>query len=168
MTTTDKPSKSKNKPSWPPIVERHYPSGQVAFMVAVMTDGKRIRKTYETRKAAEEYAEQLRIAKKNEGTAAFSLAPDERAEAAKCIKELKPYGVTLTEAVKHYTSHVLAYRHAPTVAVIVEKMIAEAESAGRREKTVDDLRSRLGYFAETFGQRQVSTITMEEIGRAHV
>ena len=81
-------------------------------MVAVMIDGQRIRKTFKSREEAELFAAQLRIAKKNEGTAAFSLAPDERAEAAKCVNDLKRYGVSLTEAVRHYINHVLAYRNA--------------------------------------------------------
>jgi len=66
-------------------------------MIAVMIDGQRTRRTYDPRDEAEEFAEQLRSARKNKGTAAFSLTPDVRAEAAKCVRELRPYNVSITD-----------------------------------------------------------------------
>jgi len=66
-------------------------------MIDVMIDGQRIRRTYETRDEAEEFAEQVRTARMNEGTAALSLTPDVRAEAAKCVRELRRYNVSITD-----------------------------------------------------------------------
>jgi integrase len=66
-------------------------------------------------------------------------------------------------AVDHFIQHVLIYRNAPTVAQIVAGMLQDVAAAGRRERTLKDLRSRLGQFALTFGNRQLSTITLPEL-----
>ncbi len=132
-------------------------------MIAVMINGNRIRETFKTREEAETRAEQIRIAKKNEGTAAFSLSPDQRAEAGKCLADLQPYGVSLTEAVSHYVDHVLAYRNAPPICDIIQRMIADAKTAKRRARTVQDLQHRFARFSNTFGNRQLASIEIEEL-----
>jgi len=76
---------------------------------------------------------------------------------------LRPYNATITEAVTYYVEHVLAYRNAPPVSEIVKCIVAEAESAGRRETTVKDLRLRLERFSRTFGKRQLAGISLAEL-----
>ncbi|HTS18567.1 MAG TPA: tyrosine-type recombinase/integrase [Verrucomicrobiae bacterium] len=49
------------------------------------------------------------------------------------------------------------------MAEIVEKLIADAVAAARREKTTTDLRYRLGAFAKSFGTRKLSDITLNEL-----
>ncbi len=156
-------AKSKSKPSWPRILRRVYPSGQVAYQIAVMVNGIRTRETFKTRDEANTRAEQMRVARQNEGTAAFSLATDVRVEAAKCTEMLRPYSATITEACQHYVDHVLRYRTAPSIDEIVEKMIADAGKANRRPDTIAELRQRLGQFAAVYGVRQVTSITFEEV-----
>jgi integrase len=163
MKATSKSKRSKSKPAWPPILRRKYPTGQVAYMVACMVNGNRIRETFKTREEAETRAEQIRIAKRNEGTAAFSLSPDQRAEASKCFADLQPYDVSLTEVVNHYIDHVLACRNAPTISEIIQRMIADAETAKRRARTVQDLKFRLERFNRAFGDRQLASIELEEL-----
>ena len=132
-------------------------------MVRCMVSGNRIRETFKTREDAETRAKQIRHAMKTGGTAAFSLSRDHRAEAAKCFTNLQPYGVSLTEAVHHYIKHVLAYRNAPPICEIVKRMVADAETAKRRARTVQDLRFRLGRFNRAFGNRQLASIELEEL-----
>ncbi len=48
---------------------------------AGMKNGVRPRKFFKSRAEAETYAEQLRIAKRNEGDAVFNLSPKQRVEA---------------------------------------------------------------------------------------
>jgi integrase len=128
-----------------------------------MLDGERIRETFPTRKEAETRAAQIRQQRDNEGAAAFTLPAAARVEAVKCGEMLKPYNATITEAVTYYAEHVLAYRNAPPVFEIVKHMVAEAESAGRRETTVKDLRLRLEKFSRTFGKRQLAGISLAEL-----
>jgi len=95
--------------------------------------------------------------------AAFSLATETRAEAAKCLELLKPYGAGLTEAVQYYVEHVLRFRNAPTVAEIIQRMVNDAKSLRRREQTVKELRNRLSRLTAQFGMRRLSTITLPEL-----
>lgn len=152
----------KNK--WPRIYTRRHRSGQTGFLVDLgIIDGKRVRHSFSDKQEAETFAEQQRVARKNEGVAAFSLPLDVRTEAAKCLAKLQPHSVSLTEATDYYLKHVVAFRQAPTVAEIVKRIIDDAHTAGRREKTINDLRHRLQQFSLTFGPRQLATIELPEI-----
>lgn len=71
--------------------------------------------------------------------------------------------MSLQEAARYYLKHVIAYRNAPTIGQIVERMISEAEKNDRRERTVKDLKSRLGAFAEGFPDRRMSELAVEEV-----
>ena len=128
-----------------------------------MVNGIRTRETFKTRDEADTRAEQMRVARQNEGTAAFSLATDVRVEAAKGTEMLRPYSATITEACQYYVDHVLRYRTAPSIDEIVEKMIADAGKANRRPDTIAELRQRLGQFAVVYGDRQLTSITFEEV-----
>jgi len=160
---TPKPNSRTKKPSWPKILSRSLPSGNTQWRIDVLIDGHRIYESFKTEADAIRRAWELDDDRKAAGKAGFELPMSKRVEASKCNELLAPHNATITEAVEHYLKHVLAFRSAPTVTKIVEKMIAEATSNGRREKTVADLRSRLGRFEETFGKRQVSEISLEEL-----
>jgi integrase len=162
MKATQNNSKSKSKSSWPPIHKRKYPSGQAAYQIAYMVKGARTRETFATLKEAEDRAAQIRLMVRNEGAAGFTLAPDVRTEAAKCVEMLKPYNATITEACQHYLNRVLKYRTAPTVTEVVAKLVEEKTRSNCRERTLQDYRQRWGKFAETFGARRLSEITVEE------
>jgi integrase len=171
--TTEHPSESQSQQSkrqrakrqaWPPIYKRTHRSGQVGYLVDLgLVNGERVRKTFPSKQEAETFAAQARMARENEGVAAFSLATETRAEAVKCLELLEPYGAGLTEAVQYYVNHVLRFREAPTVAEIIQRMVADAKSLGRRAETVRELRNRLGRFALLFGTRRLSTITLPEL-----
>jgi integrase len=128
-----------------------------------MIAGKRVRERFKTLESAEERAEQIRNDYREQGKAAFTLPPDLRVEAAKCAEILKPHGVTISDTVKHYMKHVIAYRTAPTVSEIVGKLLTDARTAGRRHRTIEDLQTRFGRFTRTFGERQLSSVTLEEL-----
>src|ERR1039458_5329385 len=155
-------AKSKTK-LWPPIHKLTYTSGKTAWQVACMVSGQRIREAFTTKEEAETRAAQIRAVIENEGTAAFTLPVDVRTIAAKCVEKLSPHGATLDEAVDHYVDHVLKYRNVPTVAKIVAKLLADSEANHRRERTVKDLRHRLGVFVKTFGNRRLAEITRDEL-----
>ncbi len=158
MTTT----KSKIK-LWPPIHVLTYTSGKTAWQVACMVNGQRIRKTYPIKAEAETHAAEIRIQVENEERAAFTMPSAVRVEAVSAVKQLALHNASITEAVDFYVEHVLKYRTAPTVAEIVKRLVAEAESNKRRDRTVKDLRSRLEQFAKTFGDRRLASITREEL-----
>jgi integrase len=129
----------------------------------VRVAGKRIFRRYTTAQDAEDFAAGLRSQRQKEGQAAFSITAPLRVEAAECAELLAPHGATIREACKWYERHVLKYRNAPIINEIVDKLIADAVAAGRRDKTVADLHYRLGAVVKTFGKRKLSEITVEEL-----
>ena len=166
--TTNQPDqetkKPKNKkPTWPPILRRVYPSGKTGWMVACQVNGERIRETFETKVEAEDKANEIRTQVENEGRAAFSLPASIRTEAVRGVEKLRPHNATITEAIDFYVEHVLKYRTAPTITEIIEKLLADAASNQRRERTIKDLRHRLTTFAKTYGNQRIAEITREEL-----
>ncbi len=159
MTKPAKPAKKL----WPPIHELKYASNEARWQVRYQINGKRTSEVFNTKAEAETAARQIRLRVQNEGTAAFNLPDDIRSEAAKAVETLKPYDATITEAVTYYVEHVLKFRNAPPVSELVKGIVAEAESAGRRENTIKDLRNRLERFARTFGKRQFAGISLAEL-----
>jgi len=154
----------KRAGKWPPIYRAPQRSGQVSYQVDLgIVEGRRKRLTFPTKAEAKTYAEQARIAKANEGTAAFSLPMDLRLDAAKAHGLLAAHAVTLTEAARYYVQHVVAFRQAPTIAEIVTRMLGEAETNGRRKRTVAELRTRLTTFAEDFPNRRLADLTVEDL-----
>lgn len=157
-----------NSKSWPPIREIPYTNGETRWQVRYqVTDSKgnktRSSQVFKTKADAETYAAQVRTKVANEGRAAFSLPADVRLVAVQAVEKLTPHGVTLADAVDYYCEHVLKYRNAPPVAKIVEKLVAEAQGNKRRDRTVLDIKVRLGQFAKSFGDRQLASITREEL-----
>ncbi len=150
--------------SWPRIYTRNHRSGQVGWIVDLgFVKGRRIRRCFQSKGEAETWAEEKRVDQENEGAKALALSPGQRAEAADCIHRLRPYNAALRDATSYYIEHYLKYRNAPTVSEIVAKLLADSTAAGRRPKTLEDLRLRLGHFAKTFGQRRLSEVTLPEL-----
>lgn len=161
--TSGKPQRRK-QPQWPGLYKRTHRGGQVGYVVDLgLINGKRNRRCFATLAEARTFAEQARIAKRNEGTAAFSLDEGVRVDAAKAYAILKPAKVSLLDAAEYYRDHMLAYLNAPTIAEMADKMVAEAEQNDRRSNTVAELRQRLGSFAADFSHRKLSEITLEEL-----
>ena len=71
--------------------------------------------------------------------------------------------MSVLEAARYYAKHVLAYKTAPPLNDIVKRLIADAEKDDRRDRTIDELHSRLESFAEDFANRQLIDLTTEEI-----
>lgn len=166
MQATQRPeNKSRTrKPSWPRILSRPLPSGNTQWRIDVQIDGVRVFESFTTQASAITRAWEIANDRKNTGKAGFQLPMNQRIEAADCYKLLTDYpDVKLREAVTYYCEHVLKFRNAPPVSELVKSMVAEAESAGRREDTIRDLRHRLERFARTFGKRQLAGISLAEL-----
>ena len=115
-------------------------------------------KTDADRKAAE-----LRVARQNEGRDALTLPKQLRIDAGKAGALLKPYGASLADAARYYVDHCLKFREAPPVKEVVVRLLADTETAGRRDRTLRDLKGRLEGFARTFGERQLTSIPLAEL-----
>jgi integrase len=87
-----------------------------------------------------------------------------RREAAICAAKLSPYRAKLTEAVDYYVQQVLQYRTSPSVSDVIKRMLDELKAGGRRETAIRTLRCFLGgAFTLQFGERQLSTVALDEL-----
>ena len=115
-----------SKHSWPVIKERKNPGGKISFMVDLgMVNGQRPRKFFRTKSEALTYAEQCRVARRNEGRNVFDLGQKERAEAIECLKVLEPFGKSLRDAVDFYLPHLRASNRT----CLVEQLSQEVRDA---------------------------------------
>ena len=127
-------------------------------------NGKRERRNYKTKDEALTAAENGYLERQNDGLAVFGLSQDVKMDAARAHEILAPFKISLFDAASYYKKHVLAYRSAPSVKDIIDRMIAEKETKNRSDATVRDLKSRLqNTFAEDFGDRLMHEIGKDEI-----
>ena len=153
-----------NKKRLPVFTVKH-PNGTTVYQVDKgWVNGKRERRNYKTREDAMLAAESGYQERQNDGLAVFGLSQDVKMDAAKAHVILAPFRISLFEAASYYKKHVLAYKSAPTVREIIDRMIAEKETKNRSDATIGDLKSRLqNTFAEDFGDRSFHEIAKDEI-----
>jgi integrase len=139
-------------------------AGQTYFRVDYgIVNGKRMTKTTGKRAEAERWAREGWTERHNRGIAALAIPHELKEEAVHYSDKLKGYGANITEAATYYLDHVLKYRQSPTVAEIVEKMLAEKEKLNRRPATINNLRYHLNQFKTTFGTRKLAEVTLPEL-----
>ncbi|WP_395741727.1 tyrosine-type recombinase/integrase [Prosthecobacter sp.] len=128
-----------------------------------MINGKRQRFFFKTKEEADTKAEQLRVAKKNVGEAAFSIPEKLRVEAIEAARLLEPYGHSLLDAVKFYLPHLQAEKKTIPWNQFVEEFLAAKTADGASGRYLQDLTNKLQCFAKTFGDRDVSSIDRREV-----
>lgn len=145
--------------------------------------GERKQKYFETKAAAEEWAEDRAEESLDHGTAS-ALSAKERsavieardllaengldlreaiAFTAKAKVALAPFGVSPEAALELALDHYRRSQKSITVGALVEEVISAKRSAGRSKRHERDLRSKLDRFALTFGERSAATVDSREI-----
>ncbi len=165
MSSKKAKKSSKRRPrQWPHVYSRTQRSGQVSYVVDLgLVNEKRERHSFKTKGDADIFAQLKRTERGNLGAKAVMLPTRTRQGAIEAEKILSGHDVTLVEAAQYYYDHVIAYRTAPVVSDIVDKMVTDAEKNNRRERTVEDLKNRLHKFADDFPNTRLSEITVDEI-----
>ncbi len=151
-----------SKSTWPKIRQRiqtvkskKYPSWIVDCGVV---DGKRVAKTFKTKKEAETHAQKMRIARRKIGHDAMRLSDDQVRQAVEAFQILDGKG-SIKEAAEFYAKHAVAEDMKITVSALCEIFLQKKESTGKREKTILDYRARINNLAKTYGDTLVSEIT---------
>ena len=145
-------TRMKRKPSWPKILSRRLPSGNIQFRIETMVDGNRTSESFKGEADAIARAWQMHNDRKNQGKAGFELSMAKRAEASVCYKLLSPYpAVSLREAVEYYVARKAQYAAAPLLAAGLEQIVTEL-TGKRGERTVENLRQYWRKFAGDFGK----------------
>ena len=147
-----------------PQVKKRKNKRTVSWMVDCgMVEGKRVRYFFKEKAEAETKADQLRTERRNVGLAAFSLSDAQRAEAADCLEQLRPFGKSLKDAVNHYLPHIKSLNQTVPFDVLVDELAAVKKGDGLSARYLQDLKSRLGIFATIFGERLVASIKSTEV-----
>jgi integrase len=135
-------------------------------MGSEVRDGRRtrLRRTFADRVEAETFAKLKKTERENHGTAGISLPERLRGEAIEADRLLAPFpGVSVLDAVREYVRRRELVTKSETVANALKGFMEAKTSDNMRPRYLEDLRSRLGRFAETFGDRKLADIQSGEI-----
>lgn len=135
--------------------------------------GKRVRRTFtseaKARAAIREHLDRQKsdaaaqaILQRKIGERADKLGTDDLLDAAAALDVLKG-SACLLDAARYYMTHNRPPSGKRTVKDVIAEYLAEAEADGLRPASMQDLKNRLGRFADAFGSRPV-----HEIGKADV
>ena len=153
--------------NWPRISSRENRGGTISFMVDLGKNdgGKRDRHFFKTKGEAETFASLARAKRENDGVAMFNLSREFWAMSVKASETLKPFNASILDAVNYYVEHLGKYKSAPTVKAAIAELLAEMKTNNRRERTISDVKARLGHFADEFGGKKLSEILLDDIKR---
>ncbi len=124
-------------------------------------DGKRKQFYRKTKAEAEAKAREMRDLHKKVGDLATKLTSEQIRDAARAVQMLEPYGVTVSQAAKAYIGDMGTRRVSITAAYA--KYLDQKNNANLRERSIQDIESRLGNFVERYGNNQVDAASQRAI-----
>src|SRR5437868_4306942 len=106
-----------------PRVAKYHGSETSKYVVeGLRVDGKRTRKFFAKRRAADAWLRTTLARMRKEGEGAVHMPEQLRVDAVACADRLKPYGKTLTDATEHYLAHLAAVSRTCTVDELIAEM----------------------------------------------
>jgi integrase len=147
-------------------------------------NGKRVRKYFETREAAETFIQAEKIRRENLGKRATHIdgaiaedalrgsdvlrsTPYTLFDAARLVaqahKKLDPYSVRINDAIDEHVAQIERRRRSATVKEVVDQFIANRQAKGKSRIYVCDLQTRLGRFTSASGARIIADITSSDV-----
>jgi integrase len=133
------------------------------YVVNYREAGKRKRKFFEAKEPANSFAAFKNAELNRNGVEHAEFPTALRVMAQECSVQLQAFGKTIADATKYFIAHLKASEKSCTAAQLVKELLATKEHDGASKRHVNDLRSRLGIFAEKFDGQMVATITTKEI-----
>jgi integrase len=135
--------------------------------IAQRSDGRRIRvrprRTFSSVEEAREFANLKRIERKNRGKLGVSMPEGLRVDATQAAEILHPFGATLLDAAREYAARRELSHKSETVKNTVASFLKAKKDDRARKRYLEDLRSRLGRFAQSFAERKVSDLSAAEL-----
>jgi integrase/recombinase XerD len=160
-------------------------NGKYRFKIAgYYVDGKRVRKYFETRKAAETFVEAEQIRRENLGKRATHIdgalaedalrasdilkkTPYTLIDAARFVAhanaKLKPYAVRIDDAVDAHVAAIERRNRSVTVNKLVDEFIQNRRVKGKSEIYLRDLTIRLRRFKSSMGNWAIADITCGDV-----
>ncbi|MDA7921294.1 site-specific integrase [Verrucomicrobiales bacterium] len=132
------------------------------WRVRWIEEGRKQEKGFKRKDDAETWAEDKEKALLNFGVGG-ALTAEERSAVLDCRERLLAVNLTLRDAVTLALELKEKESRSIIVGDLVPIVIGEREKAGRSERYLQDLRSRLGRFKTEFQGRSVATLTRDEI-----
>lgn len=140
-------------------------SEKTAWVVDGLRDeeGRRIRRFFPSRDAANEWLSQRRPELRNQGRAAMGLTDSQRVDAVRAFAILAPYGASLTAAAEVFVERAQLLSRTVTFAVLRAEYVAAKEADRKSAHYINDITHRLKTFGRTFDDRPVATIEAREM-----
>jgi integrase len=133
----------------------------------LLREGRRVRvrprRTFASVEEAREFAALKRIERKNRGALAVNMPERLRVDCLEAAEILRPFGVSLVEVARQYAArHELSHK-SETVKNALTAFLATKQTDGARKRYLQDLRSRLGHFSQSFAERKVSDLSIAQL-----
>lgn len=132
------------------------------YVVNWRESGERRRRYFETQAEAAQFAWDRNEERKQHGLGG-ELSLSVRGMAKDAVEALTPYGRTIRDAVAHYVEHLKATERSCSAKQLFNEFLSAKEKDGASERHLSDIRTRLGRFAEHFGEKAVAAISPREI-----
>jgi integrase len=126
-------------------------------------NGKRKRKFFPSRDAANEWLRERRPELQNQGRAAMGLTDSQRVDAVRALAILEPYGATLTAAAEAFAERAQLLSRTVTFAALRDEFVTAKKADRKSARYISDLKNRLAHVGETFDERPVATIESREL-----
>src|SRR5262249_35525847 len=133
------------------------------FVVRYREAGRSRRSFFETRQDADSFAEEQNIALKNRGREHAEFPTSWRAMAHESMEALQPFGKNIRDATAHYLAFLKATARSCSAEDLVKEMVKAKKADGLSKRHVDDLESRLSFFAAKFDGKPVAAVTPRDI-----
>jgi integrase len=142
----------------------------VTFLQGQSSNGRALRRKayFKFKGDAREFAATKKLELGNHGRKTEEISNEERRAVLTFREQISGFGSVegipkLTDAVAFYIRYLKASIKRSTVSKLADELEASKDRAGRSKRHVDDLRSRLQHFSRSFGDRDVRTVTRDEI-----
>jgi integrase len=112
---------------------------------------------------AKAFADRKRIELENVGVTAEQIGTEDRLVVAEFQEQLAHHGVTLRQALDLAMEQLTRRGRSQTVQQVYKRVLNNLEADGLSDAHAVTLKSRCGRFCKQFGDRLITTITVEEI-----
>ncbi|MEI8341260.1 MAG: site-specific integrase [Verrucomicrobiota bacterium] len=144
--------------------ERVMVKGEPYYLVKFpKPDGHGGRRFFKKKGDAETFVKLKKTEIENHGTAAGALNESARAEYLESCEALKPFGLSLREAIQMLLPQLQAQNRTCKVKVLVAELLRVKTADGASKRYLEDLDSRLNQFSAVYGERAVAGMAGTEI-----
>jgi len=130
-----------------------------------MIEGKRLRKFFLTRQAADTFADEQWNKLRSHGETSVALTETDRILFQAARDQLASVGATITQAVQFYLSHHKPLRDPISLRELLDKAVVEKELAGRRDHYLSQFACSCRSFIRGREDQKAHIVTKDEVKR---